>query len=369
MARRKRRPYPRPSPLARYVRRLAAKPPALPPGTPVHTGEQLTRETSVEVFNYDRERFESFNTTASAECLRVLNAGGVTWLHVTGLHETEKITEIGQSFGMHPLLVEDVLNTHGRSKLDEWEDRIFLTLRMLAFDAAAHRLENQRLSIFFAPGVVITFVEEPTRIFEPVFQRIRSGGGRIRTMPVDYLAWAVLDAVVDHYFQVADAIDERLTDIDAGLQDGFDDLEIAQLYRMHSEVVAFHRWVRPIREIASALSHSDSTLLSADTDIFYRDLYDHAVHLVEQCADLHEHANSLREFFLATVNNRMNEVIKVLTSVSTIFLPLTFLAGVYGMNFKHLPEYEWRYGYLLFWIVSAIIAVIMIWYFRRRRWL
>jgi len=369
MARRKRKPYPRPSPLTRYAQRLGVKPPALPPGTPVHTGEQRTQETAIEVFNYDRERFEAFSTTAATECVRVRDAGGVTWLHVTGLHETQKIAELGESFGIHPLLVEDVLNTHGRSKVDEWEDRIFLTLRILAFDAAADRIENQRLSIYVGPGLVITFVEEPTHVFHPVFQRIRSGAGRIRTMAVDYLAWAVLDAVVDHYFEVADAIDERLIEIDEGLQDGADDIEIAQLYRMHTEVVMFHRWVRPIREIASILSHSDSSLLSDGTEIFYRDLYDHAVHLVEQSADLHDHANSLREYFLATVSNRMNEVIKVLTSVSTIFLPLTFLAGIYGMNFKYLPEFEWRFGYLYFWVVTVIMTAGMFWYFRRKRWL
>jgi magnesium transporter len=369
MPRRKRKSSP---PLAHLLRRrrpLGIKPPALPPGTALHTGEKRSDETRIEVFSFDRDQLERVTTTATGECFRFQNPDRVTWLHVTGLHETGKITQLGTCFGIHPLLIEDVLNTHGRSKLDQWDDRLFFTLRMLAFDAASNSIDDQRFSMFVAPNLVLTFAEEPTHVFDPVFERIKEGAGRIRTMRVDYLAWALLDAIVDHYLGIIDELDERLIAIDEGLQDGFDDLEIARLYRMHSEVVVFHRLVRPVREIASTLSHSESPLLTGDTNLFYRDLYDHAVHLVEQAADLHDHANSLREFFLATVNNRMNEVMKVLACVSTIFLPLTFLAGVYGMNFDYLPEKSWHYAYPVFWLLCAIITAFMLWIFRRKRWL
>jgi magnesium transporter len=369
MPRRKRRSSPRLAHLLQHQRRFRIKPPALPPGTPLHTGEQKADQMRIEVFSYDRNQLEQLETPSPHECLQFQDPDRVTWLHVTGLHEAAKITQLGECFGMHPLLIEDVLNIHGRSKLDQWEDRLFMTLRMLVFDAAASRVDNQRFAMFVAPRLVLTFAEASTRVFAPVFQRIKEGAGRIRGMGADYLAWALLDAVVDHYLGIVDALDERLIAIDEGLQDGFDDLEIAHLYRMHSEVVIFHRLVRPVREIASSLSHSECPLLTHETNLFYRDLYDHAVHLVEQAADLHDHANSLREFFLATVNNRMNEVMKVLACVSTIFLPLTFLAGIYGMNFEYLPEFKWRWGYPFFWLVVILVVTTMLFIFRRKRWL
>ncbi len=281
----------------------------------------------------------------------------------------DKITQLGHCFGLHPLLIEDVLNSNSRSKLDQDDHWLFVTLRILSDDPQTGHLEDQHFSLYAAPNLIVSFCETPTAVFDPVFQRLREGAGRIRTMAVDYLLWALLDAIVDHYFDIIDALDAKLDVIDHGLLDGFDDIEIQELYRARTEVVAFHRRIRPIREIVSQLSHSDSPLLTAATNIFFRDLYDHAIHALDQTDDLRELANGLRDYFLASVNNRMNEIMKVLTCVSVIFLPLTFLVGIYGMNFDHMPELEWPLGYPMVWLACALIAAGMLWIFRRRKWL
>ncbi len=345
------------------------KPPALPPGSAVYAGDRTDLPTTLAAYSFDHQKFETVTTGASDECFRFHEDGLTTWIHTTGLRETEKVAQLGRHFGLHPLVIEDVLNAHGRSKLDQWGDWIFVTLRLLTHDKATSGVDNQHFSLYIAPSLVLTFCEAPTPVFDAVVARLREGAGRIRSMPADYLAWALLDAIVDHYFQIVDALDERLETIDDALADCVQQVGIMDLHRARAEVVALARQVRPVREIASQLSHSDSPVLTDATRPYFRDLYDHAVHVIDQVDDLREVANGLRDFFLATVNNRMNEIMKLLACVSTLFLPLTFLAGVYGMNFDVLPEKTWRWGYAGFWVVCLLISGGMLVWFRRKKWL
>jgi magnesium transporter len=345
------------------------KPPAQEPGTPTYIGLHPEVAMRIEAFSYDTQHFETLTAEEVSACQRFQHPGRPTWLHVAGLREAEKIAALGQGFGLHPLLVEDVLNGNGRSKLDQDDAWLFITLRLLRLDPADEHVEDQHLALYVAPNLVLTFCESPTDVFAPVVQRLRDGTGRLRALPVDYLLWALLDAVIDHYFLVIDALEARLERIDEGLEDGADRVEIHELHHARADVISLSRKLRPMREITSQLSHSDSPLLSNATRIFFRDLYDHAIHAIDQTDDLRELSNSVRDFFLASVNNRMNEIMKVLACVSAVFLPLTFLAGVYGMNFDVLPEKSWRYGYLLFWIACAAIVAGMLWFFRRMKWL
>jgi len=349
--------------------RAALKPPAQEPGTPTYAGAHPEVATRFEIFSYDPQRAEILTTDAIGECARFQHPARPTWIHVTGLRETDKIAALGQLFGLHPLLIEDVLNGNGRSKLDQDDSWIFLTLRLLRLDPADGHIEDQHLALHASPNLILTFCETPTEVFAPVVQRLREGTGRLRGMGIDYLLWALLDAVIDHYFVIIDAFDARLERIDEGLEDGADRIEIHDLHHARADVISLSRKIRPIREIISQLSHSDSPVLSESTRIFFRDLYDHAIHAIDQTDDLRELSNSVRDFFLASVNNRMNEIMKVLACVSAVFLPLTFLAGVYGMNFDVLPEKSWQYGYLFFWIACLLIVAGMLWFFRRMKWL
>ena len=360
------RPKPRRSTLRRRHR---SKPPGLPPGSATFAGESTGSGTVISVYSYDREDLETVTTTACGDCFRFQGTQRTTWLHISGLADTAKISQLGQHFGMHPLLIEDVLNTHGRQKVDFGDNDFFVVLRLLGYDEATGQVENQHLAVFVARNVVLTFVEAPTRALDPVIQRLKTNGGRIRSMTVDYLAWAIVDAVVDHYFVVIDGLDTKLQALDDEMQDGVSDVEVRDLFQLRRECVTLHRYVRPIREIASLLSHSELPLLTAATSLYYRDRYDHAVHALDQADDLRELANGLRDFFLASVNNRMNEIMKVLACVSTIFLPLTFLVGIYGMNFDFMPELHSKWGYPVVWLTCAAIAAGMLVFFRRRRWL
>ncbi|MFN0129447.1 MAG: magnesium/cobalt transporter CorA [Verrucomicrobiales bacterium] len=350
-------------------RRAKPKPPGQAPGTPTYVGGHPEVATQIQVFSYSTRHFETATAQDVAHCQQFQRPGQPLWLQVTGLRDTPRIASLGQAFGMHALVIEDALNGNGRSKLDQDEDWLFVTLRLLRLDPADGHVEDQHLAFYVAPNLVITFCETATDVFAPVEQRLREGTGRLRSLPIDYLLWALLDAVIDHYFVVIDALEAHLEQIDEGLEDGADLIEIYDLHHARADVIALSRRLRPMREIVSQLSHSDHRLLSDATRIYFRDLYDHAIHAIDQTDDLRELSNSVRDFFLASVNNRMNEIMKVLACVSAVFLPLTFLAGVYGMNFDVLPEKSWRYGYLLFWLACILIVAGMLWFFRRMRWL
>jgi magnesium transporter len=350
-------------------RRHELKPPAQEPGTPTYVGAHPEVATEISILTYSADHFSALRTDNPQDCQHFQNPTRPTWLHVTGLRETDKIAALGQCFGLHPLLIEDILNGNGRSKLDRADDWLFITLRLLRLDPTTGHIEDQHLALYVAPRMVITFCETSTEVFAPVLQRLREGKGRLRNMDVDYLLWALLDAVIDHYFVLIDALDSQLERLDESLENGADRTEIHELHHLRADVILLSRKIRPMREIVSQLSHSDCSLLHDNTRMFFRDLYDHSIHAIDQTDDLREVSNSVRDFFLASVNNRMNEIMKVLACVSAVFLPLTFLAGVYGMNFDILPETTWRYGYLLFWMASATIVAGMLWFFRRMKWL
>lgn len=345
--------------------------PGLPPGMLVHIGEKRADRVVFTATEYDADSAELLATDDVGECLRFADTRQVTWIHVTGLHDPERIGELGRAFHIHPLILEDILQTNCRPKIEIFDDYVFVVTKLLYYDAANHSIDVQQFSLLVLPDTsVLTFLEAPSPVFDPVMERIRTGGsGRIRTGGADYLAWALLDTVVDHYFSVVDGVDETLDELEEKFEDDPDELEATELYRMKKEINALHRLVRPIREIATLLYRSDCPLLDRETRPFFRDLYDHAIHVLEQTEDLRENASSLRDFFLSQSSYRMNEVMKVLTCFSTIFLPLTFLVGVYGMNFHHMPELDWPWAYPALWGAFLLTAGGMFWFFRRHRWL
>lgn len=351
---------------------MAQKTPGLPPGTLIHTGEKRADEVVFTAIEYDAEASELLATEDVEECLRFAdNPGKVSWIHVTGLHEPEKIGQLGKAFKIHPLILEDILNTDCRPKIEEFDKYVFVVTRLLLFDPEKQAIDVQHLSILLLPdSSVLTFLEEPTGAFHPVMERIRTGGGgRIRRFGSDYLLWALLDIVVDHYFNVVDQVEQTIEELEDRFEGDPNSLDAKELYVLKKEVVALHRLLRPMRESATVLNRSDSDLLSTRTQPYFRDLYDHAVHVLEEAETLKDSAASLRDFYLSQASNRMNEIMKVLTCFATIFLPLTFLAGIYGMNFEHMPELHWQWAYPALWVVFVVSAGGMFWYFRKKGWL
>jgi magnesium transporter len=341
----------------------------------VRSGDSaLPPRTVIRGWCYDRHQLDALTSEQVHEIADWRDPARGTWLHVTGLEEPGLIGELASAFGLHPLTIEDVLNTNGRAKVDDLAEGLFITLKLLSLvepEDAAHGsgVESIHFALYAAPGLVLTFAEKESPVMRPIMMRLLDEGCRLRALGADYLVWAILDAVIDHAFVVIDALDEHLQRIDVELQDGVNDLEIAHLFNTRHEVVGLHRLVRPLREIAGAMTRSENAVFTEATTPYFQDLYDHAVHALDHSDDLRDYANSLRDFALACVNQRMNEIMKVLACVSAIFLPLTFLAGVYGMNFDHMPELRWPWGYGAAWGMFLVIAVGLGLVFRRRRWL
>ena len=339
------------------------------PGTLVHAGEKLTEKVTFRIVEYDRGKLTIKETENVSECHPSKEGKLVTWIEVTGLHEVKKISELGQRFEIHPLLLEDILNTSSRPKAESFDDYVFVISKLLRYDQEKKNAEIQQFALIVLESVVISFLEAPTPIFDPVIDRIKKGTGRIRGAKQDYLSWALMDAVVDNYYGVIDGVDQHISELDDALQVDARSVNANLLFSAKRDVAELHRLVRPIREIATVLHRGDSALITGFSGPFFRDLYDHAIHAIESVEDLREHAANLRDFYLSEISNRMNEIMKVLTLFASFFLPLTFLAGIYGMNFEHMPELRIPWAYPALWGVFVVLAAGMLVLFKKKRWL
>jgi magnesium transporter len=347
------------------------RPLAQSPGSLVHRGPRRTDTAHLRLVEYN----ESFTQTKTLDSMPeeglVAADDRVQWLHFTGLHEVEELSRIGGVFDLSSLLLEDILHTGSRSKIENHESGLFIVTRLVQLDERVNTLAIQHFSLLLLPGnIVLTFAEGPTDLFDPVLERIRtSAGGRIRRFGADYLAWALLDAIVDNYLLVTDRLDDAVVALDERLQDDPRGVEVGEIYALKRDINQLYRTTRPIREIAAGLLRENGTLVTDRARPFFIDLNDHAIQVVETTEFLREGSNSLQELFLSLASHRMNEVMKVLTCFSTIFLPLTFIAGIYGMNFEEMPELKHPWGYPAIWIIFVLCASGMFWLFRRMRWL
>lgn len=364
-----RRPVARTVPVARKPRPVAQS-----PGTLVHRGEKRTERAVLRLVTYDSEVQEQRELSGIDDEPFAPGDGKVRWLHVTGLHEVEEIARIGRRFGIDALSLEDILHTSSRSKIENRETGIFVVMRLLhqpPESTGKRAIEGQHFALLLLPGdLVLTFCETPTPIFDPVLERIRTNiGGRIRRLGADYLTWAVLDAVVDNYLLMIDRLDDEVVAMDEKLQGSPNEVEVGEIYALKRDINRFDRAIRPVREIAGVMMRSNAALLSEASKPFFLDLNDHAIQAVETTEYLREGSAALRELYLSLASHRMNEVMKVLTCFSTIFLPLTFIAGVYGMNLEKMPELDKPWAYPAVWIVFLLCAGGMFWLFRRMKWL
>ncbi len=346
------------------------RPPAQPPGSLVHIGERHVEDVHFHVIDYDAVEVDELHTHSIEKCLEFEVVETPTWIRVIGLHEVEKVASLLRKRGVHPLIQDDVLNTNQRPKVELVGDSLFAVIKVLVPAPAPERgFRVENLSILLSGTLVLTFHESDSDLFAPIIRRIHDGRGLIRKGGSDYLFWAVMDAVIDNYFIVLNQVDDEIERLDSLLIKHEEDFEPSELHALKQDIFQLYRLIRPVREIVGGLSKLDTPLISAGIHIFLRDLYDHAIHAIEITENLREAANSLRDYQANAVSLRMNEIMKVLTCFATIFLPLTFLAGVYGMNFKHMPELEWRWGYPALWSVFLLAAGGMFVYFRRRKWL
>jgi len=341
----------------------------LPPGTLVHIGEQKAEEARITVIDYDEARFQEKEIETVEECFLFKDKPTVTWINVDGIHEVEVLELLGECFGLHPLVLEDILNTDQRPKLEDFGDYIFVVLKTFSYNDQSDELEPEQISLILGPSFVLSFQEIEGDVFNPIRERIRNGKGRIRRTGADYLAYCLLDSIVDHYFVVLEQVGEEVEFLEEELVTNPTPETLQTIHNLKRDMIFLRKSVWPLREVIGALERGELSLIRESTGIYLRDVYDHTIQVVDTIETFRDMISGMLDIYLSSVSNRMNEVMKVLTIIATIFIPLTLIAGIYGMNFQYMPELGWRWGYPMVWLVMLVIGVLMLVYFRRKKWL
>lgn len=339
----------------------------LAPGTVVYTGEKKKGPLKIRVIDYTPDKVTDTYISNLSELKKYLDSDTVSWINVIGVHHSEMIEKIGNIFGLDTLFLEDIANVHGRPKLDVRDGLLFTQLKMI-YPRSHGKLVYEQLSLVLGKKFVLTFQEEDLDIFDPVRQRIKGSHWRIRKLDSDYLAYALLDAVVDNYFAIMEKIGVHIDKIDDAIVKGTQENSLDKIHKTKKDLVLLRRYIWPVREIIDRMKKTDS-LIQADTHKFIDDLYDHVIQVIDSIEIYREMTGGILETYLSHVSNKMNEIMKVLTIISTIFIPLTFITGLYGMNFKYMPELAWKYSYPLVWIFMLGIAFFLFKYFHKKKWL
>jgi magnesium transporter len=340
----------------------------LPPGTLVHVGEKKTQTVSVTLFNFEEKTYTERCFTGPELPGDFPSPSGVSWLDVSGIHEVEVIRKIGEKLCVHPLVLEDIANTHQRPKVEIHGDYLYAVLRMAQKLPGEEGIEFEQMSFLLGRGWLVTFQERPGDIFEPVRERIRQGQGRVRREGADFLMHMLLDMIVDHYFLVIEGLSDEMETLEDELFRKPDSRTLADIHRIRSDSSMIRRAAWPLREMIQTLQRSESELVSQRLHPYLTDLYDHVLQVVDTVEVQRETLAGYADIYLSSLSIRMNEIMQVLTIIATIFIPLTFIVGVYGMNFHYMPELTWKYGYFMVWVVMLATSAGMVVWFRRKRW-
>jgi magnesium transporter len=342
----------------------------LPPGTLVHIGEKKSEKVRITIFEYSEELFQQREIEYIDEYLPPQDAAVTTWVNIDGLHRLDIIEKTGKLFNLHPLTLEDIVNTGQFPKIEDYEDYLFIVLKMLYFNETSNEIEVEQVSMCVGSNFVVSFQEEIKRdVFDSVRARIKNGKGRMRKMGADYLTYILIDAVIDSYFLILEKLGEKIEDLEEKVVNEPKEQVLHEIHRFKREMIFLRKSVWPLREVVSSLERGGSKLIHESMHIYLRDVYDHTIRIIETIETFRDILSGLLDIYLSSISNRINAVMKVLTIIATIFMPLTFMAGVYGMNFKYMPELEWRLGYPLIMLVMAFIGISMLLYFRRKKWL
>jgi magnesium transporter len=340
----------------------------LPPGTPVYMGERPPDETKIRIFLYNEENYEE-KTGLSLDELKEFSAkAGSKWVIVTGLADTQLINDICEFSGLHPLTTEDILNTHQRPKIESFDDYIYIVIKVI-LPMEDEGIYSEQASIILFEDTIITFLENDDRIFEPLIRRLTASKGRLRKNGNDYLFYSIIDSVVDEYFEIFEIIGERLERIEDSVITSPEPEVLEEIYSVRRDLIWLRKSIWPLRDVVAELSRGEYPLIGDNTEIFLRDVHDHLSQISETLETYRDLAAGILDLYLSGVSNRMNEVMKVLTIIATIFIPLTFIAGLYGMNFRYMPELSHPLAYPAVLLLMLAIAVAMLIYFRKKRWL
>lgn len=350
------------------VTRQRSKAAGKPPGTLIHIGEQKVDRPVVTMIAYDEANHVTRLLDDLGDCLPYLESHRVVWVNIDGLHEIRLIEQAGELFGIGPLTLEDILHTGERAKVEEFDRYLFMVLQMLDYSGDEGGVRREQLSIVLADGLVVTFQERHGDIFDAVRQRIASPATRIRKFGADFLAYALIDTTVDHCLSILEELEDTIDRLEDGLLENHDPGTFSSIYSLKRELIILRKSVWPLREVVGRLMRDDFALVGDQVEPYFRDVYDHIILVIDTIEVFRDIVTGMQESWLAVVNNRMNEVMKFLTMIATIFMPLSFIAGLYGMNFHYMPELEWRWGYFAVLGVMTLIIAGMVLFYRSRRW-
>lgn len=339
------------------------------PGELVYVGDKREEKVKISVIDYDQNNFQEKEFYAVEEVFSFKDSATVTWINIDGLHKVDVIGKIGAHFEIHPLTLEDIVNTGQRPKYEDFEGYICVILKMLRFDDVKQQIDFEQVSIILGSNFVISIQEKEGDVFGPIRERIRGAKGRTRKTGPDYLAYCLLDAVVDNYFAVLEKIGDKIEVMEEALLADPVPRTAQKIHSLKRDIIFLRKSIWPLREAAAGMDRGESKLIKKSTRIFLRDVYDHTIQIIETVETFRDIVSGMLEIYLSSISNRMNEIMKILTIVAVIFIPLTFIAGIYGMNFKYMPELTWRYGYLFALGLMFSTAAIMLMYFKKKKWL
>ncbi len=354
--------------MARFLKKREASK-GLAPGSLVFVGDKKVENIRIRVIDYDKDALNEEELKDISKSAKFENTDTVTWINVDGLHDLELMKEIGKIFSIHPLLLEDILNTGQRPKIEEFDNCLFMVLKMLRYDREKQMILAEQLSMVVGKTYLLTFQEKPGDVFEPVRDRIRKQKGRIRITGVDYLSYALLDIIVDNYIHIIEMLGEQIEELEEDVISHPDSILMEKINNFKREMVFLRKSIRPVKEAVVKLSKLDSEFIDDRTIPFLKDLEDHIIQAVESIDTYGDMLSDQLDIYNTGVNNRINDIMRVLTIFAAIFIPLTFIAGIYGTNFEYLPELHFKYSYYIFWGVMITLAVSMIIFFRKKGWL
>jgi magnesium transporter len=340
----------------------------MPPGTLVHIGEKKRETTLMTLIDYDEDTFEQ-KQIGSRELEQLQNREtGIRWLNIEGLNEINTLETMGKIFNLHPLVLEDILNTDERPKIEVNDDYIYISAKMLFYNKELGEFGIDQVSFILGNNYVISISEKDTDVFEPVIRRLQMGTTRFRKLGADYLMYSLLDIIVDNYFTVLEDFGDLVEIVEDEMVVRTSRQSLGTIHKLKREILFLHKAVWPLREVLSFLQREESLLVHETTEIYIRDLYDHVIQVMDTTETIRDILSSMLDIYLSSSSNRMNEIMKVLTIISTVFMPLSFIVGVYGMNLKNMPELNWPWTYPVLWLVMLAISLSMLMYFKRKKW-
>lgn len=346
----------------------------LPPGSPVFIGEKVTEKFGLDMVDYDAENI-SLSTPVHLDDFHLLKkTPSNTWIRINGLHDAEAVNRFCLGFGLHPLTIEDILHTGQRPKIDHYEDYLFLVINLINFNDASREMSMEQISFVLGPSYLLSFHEKDDDIFDEVLARLKTNKGRSRKMGVDYLLYSLLDRVVDNFFSVLEKIGEEIEELEEELIDDPSPATLQSIHSLKREMILLRKSVWPLREVINGLQRDETVFMGESIRVYLKDLYDHTIQVLDTVETFRDIISGMIDIYLSSVSNRMNEVMKVLTIFAVIFIPLTFIAGLYGMNFNtsrspfNMPELNWYFGYPFALLLMGATAVSMLIYFKKKKW-